>query len=246
MAPDGVRLAASQRPLGEHHAALHDLDASERRPVHARRLGRGRDAVVVEAGDRDLLPEPASGPEVASRRERAARQASPGLSERHREEMLDPAVVGERLEGRHPPVLGARRCADPEHHGRPDGKVDARVARVPEEAHVAGRRRRRTGPSRASRPARRRERCRRGRRRRRSRPAPRRARRRPGRAGHPRRRARATPRAPSRARALRGRARGRPRGERQGSRHRPPPRRRRSRGAGPPPPAPRRARTRTP
>src|SRR6185503_6232606 len=138
IAPYGVRLAASQGPFGEHHAALHDLDAPEQRPVNARRLGRGRDTVVVEPGDRDLLSEPGAGPEVALRRERAARQAAPGLSERHREEMLDPAVVGERLEGRHPPVLRARRCADPEHHGRADGKVDARVARVPEEADVAG------------------------------------------------------------------------------------------------------------
>src|SRR6185503_20687292 len=69
MAPDGVRLAAPQRPLGEHHAALHDLDASQRRPVHEGRLGRGRYTGVVEAGDSDLLPEPAPGPEVTSWRE---------------------------------------------------------------------------------------------------------------------------------------------------------------------------------
>ena len=36
---------------------------------------------------------------------RGRRRRAP--AERHREEMLDPAVVGERLERRHPPVLGA-------------------------------------------------------------------------------------------------------------------------------------------
>ena len=57
---------------------------------------------------------------------------------RHREEVLDPAVVRERLERRDPPVLRARGGANPEHHGRPEREVDPRIARVPEEADVPG------------------------------------------------------------------------------------------------------------
>ena len=70
------------------------------------------------------------------RRERIRWQPPACLRERLGVEMLDPAIVGEGLEGRHPPVLRSRRRSDPEHHRGSDGKVDARVARVPEEAHV--------------------------------------------------------------------------------------------------------------
>ena len=93
---------------------------------------RGSSSPTTVTSCRSQLP----GLRIALRRERVRGQPPACLRERLGVEMLDPAIVGEGLEGRHPPVLRSRRRPDPEHHRRSDREVDARVARVPEEAHV--------------------------------------------------------------------------------------------------------------
>ena len=138
VAPDGVRPPAADGPVRHHHAAAQVRDPSQQRAVDAGRLRDGREPLVVEPHDGHLLLEPASGLRVSPRDERVGREAPPRQAAVDGVQVLDPAIAVERLQRRHPPVLRTFGSTYPEHHGRANGKVDPRVARVPQEADVRG------------------------------------------------------------------------------------------------------------